>query len=121
MLLYYSQKQKLRLGLSITKQDSCDVESKQANKNPRLETINLQYESVDDLQCTVNDYDHDSIPTQDKSNQSSTENNNYTAITLKNNPAIADNPAYSTNSRPPLIDNPAYLAVKDCLDTTVLQ
>ena len=95
---YYSQKQKLRLGLSITKQDSCDVESKQANKNPRLETINLQYESVDDLQRTVNDYDHDSIPTQDKSNQSSTENNN-----------------------PPLIDNPAYIAVKDCLDTTVLQ
>ena len=106
--IIYSEKQKLRLGLSITKQDSCDVESKQVNKNARLETINLQYESVGDHpQRTVTDHDYVIIPTQNKTNHLSVENSN-TVITSKNDPAIIDNPAYSTGSGPPLIDNPAY-------------
>ena len=111
-----SKKRKLRLGLSITKQDSCDVQSKQANTNPRLEAINLQYESVDGPQHAITDYNYVIIPARDKNNLSS----NNTAVTTKNDPAIIDSPAYSTGDGPPLIDNPAYIATKDCLDTTIL-
>ena len=92
-----------------------------AHKNQRLETVNLQYESVNDPRHTISDQDYviSSIPTQDKNNQLSIVNNN-TAITLKNDPAIVDNPAYSTSSGPPLIDNPAYIAVKSGPGTTTV-
>ena len=71
--------------------------SASADKNQtRLETINTHYESVNDPQRTITDQD---INTQSSS------------ITSKNEPAIVDNPAYSTSSGPPLIDNPAYIAV----------
>ena len=95
------------MGSSITKQDSCD----EVNKNARLEAINLQYEHVDDPQCTVTDQDY-AIPTQNKTNHSSVENNN-TLVTSKNDPAIVDNPAYSISNAhgPPLIDNPAYTSL----------
>ena len=59
------------------------------HKDQRLETINMDYESVNDPRCTVTDQDN----------------------TSKNDPAIVDNPAYSTSNGPPLIDNPAYVAV----------
>ena len=59
----------------------------------RVETVNMHYESVNDPRCTITD--------QDKNTQSSS----------NNDPAIVDNPAYSTASGPPLIDNPAYVAV----------
>ena len=89
----------------------------------RLETVNLQYESVNDARHTVSDQDYaiiySSVHTQDKNNQSSIVNNN-TAITSKNDPAIVDNPAYSTSSGPPLIDNPAYIAVKGGPSTTTV-
>ena len=88
---------------------------------PRLEVVNLEYESIDHRQHTISDQDYaiSSVHTQDTNNQSSIENNN-TAITLKNDPAIVDNPAYSTSSGPPLIDNPAYIAVKGGPGTTTV-
>ena len=56
---------------------------------PRLEAVNLEYESIDHLRHAVSDQDY-----VIGSNQSSIDNNN-TAITTKNDPAIVDNPAYS--------------------------
>ena len=67
--------------------------SASAHENQRVKTVNMHYESVNDPRCTITD--------QNKSTQSSS----------KNDPAIVDNPAYSTTSGPPLIDNPAYVAV----------
>ena len=73
----------------------------------------MEYESIDHRRHTVSDQDYvvSSIFTN---NQSS----NNTVVTSKNDPAMVDNPAYSTNSRPPLIDNPAYVAVKAGRGTT---
>ena len=79
-----------------------------AHKNQRLETVNLQYESVDDRRHTITDHDYViSSPTQD-----------YDEITTKNDPAIVDNPAYSASGAPPLVDNPAYIAMKGGPGTT---
>ena len=81
-----------------------DVKSKQvvstsvpasAHKNQRFETENLQYESVGDPRHMITDDYVISSLTQDE-------------ITTKNDPAIVDNPAYSTSGAPPLVDNPAY-------------
>ena len=71
----------------------------------RLEAVNLGYESVGGPRRTFtdNDYAISSIPAWGKIN-------NHAAITAKNDPAIADNPAYSTSSGPALVDNPAYIA-----------
>ena len=85
---------------------------------PRVEVVNLEYESIDHRRHTVSDQDYviSSIPAQDVNNQSS----NNTVITSKNDPAIIDNPAYSISSRPALIDNPAYIAVKGAPGTTTI-
>ena len=85
----YSEKLKLE---SVPTSVSASADKSQS----RLETINTLYESVNDPRRTNTD--------QDKNTQSS-------SIISKNDPAIVDNPAYSTGSGPPLIDNPAYVAV----------
>ena len=77
---------------------STSVPAASAHKNQRLETVNLQYESVGDPRHTITDDYVISNLTQDE-------------ITTKNDPAIVDNPAYSTSGAPPLVD-PAYIAMK---------
>ena len=84
-----------------------------AHNNHRLETVNLGYESVSDPRHTITDQDYaySSIFVQDnRVNIHLHTDNNTAGITLKNDPAIVDNPSYSTSSGPPLVDNPAYIA-----------
>ena len=88
-----------------------------AHNDPRLETINLQYESVDGPQPT--DTDDYVIPTLDTDGTQYSSERSRAAVTSKDNPTIVDNPAYCTGGGPPLCDNPAYIAVKsDPITTT---
>ena len=46
--------------------------------------------------------------------------NAQSSTAIKNDPAIVDNPAYSTSSGPPLTDNPSYIAVNAGQATTAV-
>ena len=76
------------------------------NNNSRREVKNEQYVSVGDQQFTGDD----------KNNQPPVDNYlnpNSTAIALKDDPTVTDNPAYVTKTSHLLLaDNPAYIAVK---------
>ena len=100
------ERQKLKLGLS---------HSKQGVPDPRLETINLQYESVNVISKN-NPVIEDNPAYCTSGGPPLSDNPAYSAI--KNNPVIEDNPAYCTSSGPPLSDNPAYRTIKNNPVTT---
>ena len=87
-----------------------------AHNDPRLETVNLQYESFDGPQPI--DTDDYVIPALDTDGNQFPSESSKAAVTSKNNPAIVDNPAYYTTGGPPLCDNPAYIAMKSDPVTT---
>ena len=95
------EKQKLELNFSQGKQVLSANMSVPAHNDPKLESVNLQYESVN---ITA------------KNNPPIVDNPAY----CTNSPAIEDNPAYCTSGGPSLSDNPAYIAMKSDSATTAV-
>ena len=100
----------MELDLSHGRQVALTNVSVPAHNDPRLETVNLQYESLDGPQpIDTDDYD---IPALDTDGNQFSSESSKAAVTSKNNPPIVDNPAYCIGGGPLLSDNPAYIAMK---------
>ena len=108
------EKQKLELNFSQGKQVLSANVSVPAHKDPRLESINLRYGSIDSDDYVIPALDTDGNQFSSKSSKA--------AVTSMNNPPIVDNPAYCTSSDPSLTvnDNPDYIALKSDSATTAV-
>ena len=112
------EKQKLELNFSQGKQVLSANVLVPAHKDPRLESINLRYESFDGPQPI--DSDDYVIPALDTDGNQFSSKSSKAAVTSMNNPPIVDNPAYCTSGGPSLSDNPVYIVLKSDSATTAV-